>query len=265
MISRFICCLLLLLVSETTVAQLQDAQQAKYFTMGISVPIVKVRDLGHSPLIYKGVGTTFIMRVEQMTDKTVSRFSINATMGSAKPKKTKKSQTLLSKMSFSVIEFNYAHYQRSDYFDNDWKGYLGGNTSLTLDLRNYELPSNNLFGYHINFALNASSFFIKPLERQRRFEYEAMMPLVSWGYRPNYIGMVPFTGSSLNAKKFLRTGVLTTVNKNFRFYNAFGILEQTKDYRQNRLYYSWDFKHNRQSQKLTSVQGGLGYETNFRM
>lgn len=238
----------------------------KYFFLGLGLPLVTVRDEAHSPLKYKGFTPTLRLGFENINGDFVSRMTVSTSIGTAKPKTRPKPERPISGMTISHIQINYTYYSiLNAYSKEGWNRYVGGAATLTFDVRSYNLPSNNLMGYQVNFSLNAGGFIQKQLNDKCRFNYEAFTPLMSYSLRPTYLGMLPMKGSDINPKNVFLNGKIVTVDKLFRLYNRFSCDQQIKPYRAHRLFYAWDFHSNTISKPLKSVMGGLGYESLFKM
>ena len=240
---------------------------SSYFFLGFSLPLVKVRDEGHSTLLYRGLNPTFRLGYERVGTDVVSRISVSFSSGDIKPKTRPQPDKTLSKAEISTIEISYAYYQRlgNAYDTEGVNRYVGGALSFLFDGRSYNLPSNNLFGYQANLSLNAGGFFMKKINNTVRANDEILTPLLTFSMRPNYIGLMPLTTGDFSVKKVLQTGKFVTVNKVFRLYNRLGFDQQINDHRQRRLSYTWDGMMNNVSRPLRSVSAGLTYESLFKM
>jgi hypothetical protein len=246
------------------------ARGDKYFFIGVSLPITKVRDQAHSQQIYQGLTPTFSIGHDRVGQDIATRFAFSYTLslGGLTPKTRPKAERQLSSADVNALQFSAGVYRRVGAYDKEgWNRYLGGSLTFTFDSRLYNLPSNNLFGYQVNTSLNAAGFVQKKLANAWRFNYEAATPIISYALRPNHIGMPPMTTGdfSANIKRLLTSGKIVTVNKLFRFYNRFSLEQQINDHRKRRYTYTWDASVNTISQRLNSVQAGLGYESLFKM
>ncbi len=238
----------------------------KYFFLGVGLPFMTVRDEAHSPLKYQGFAPTLRIGFENINGDYISRMTISAAFGTAKPKTRPKPKGALSGMGINNIQFNYTYYSiLNTYNQEGWNRYVGGAATLTFDVRAYNLPSNNLMGYQVNLSLNAGGFIQKQISERKHFNYEAFTPLVSYSLRPTYLGMLPMKGSDINPKYVFSNGQIVTVNRLFRLYNRFAYDQQIKSYRVHRYFYSWDYHSNTISKPLKSVIGGVGYESLFKM
>jgi hypothetical protein len=261
----------LILLSATLAAQEPlTARGDKYFFIGLSLPITKVRDQAHSPQIYQGLTPTFSIGHDRIGQDIATRFAFSYTLSlmGLTPKTRPKPERQLSSADVSALHFSAAVYKRVGTYDKEaWNRYIGGSLTFTFDSRLYNLPSNNLFGYQINTSLNAVGFVQKKIDNAWHFNYEAATPVISYALRPNHIGMPPMTTGnfSANAKKMMSSGKIVTVNKLFRFYNRFSFEQQINDHRKRRYTYTWDASVNTISQPLNSVSAGLGYESLFKM
>jgi hypothetical protein len=261
------------LLSATLLAQEPlTARGNKYFFIGLSLPITKVRDQAHSPQIYRGLTPTLSIGHDRVGQDVVTRFAFSYTFtpfGGIAPKTRPKPERQLSSAEVSLMHFSAGLYKRvgKGYDTEGWNSYVGGSLSFTFDGRMYNLPSNNLFGYQVNTSLNAGGFVQKKLDKTWRFNYEATTPLLSYALRPNHIGMPPMTTGDFSGsvKRMFSSGKVVTVNKLFRFYNRFSFEQQINDHRKRRYAYTWEACMNRVSQPLNSVMGGLGYESLFKM
>jgi hypothetical protein len=254
-----------------TLSILLPAQDLKpprdnYLFLGFAVPLVTVRDEAHSQLKYRGFTPAFRVGFENINGDFVSKLTVSVALGRTKPKTKPKPERMLSGMDVSNIQLNYSYYTiLNTYNKKDWNQYLGGAATVTLDLRSYNLPSNNLLGYQINFSLNVGAIVQKQLDDRNRTNYEVFTPLVSYSLRPTYLGMLPIKGSDMNPMTIFSNGKIVTVDKLFRLYNRFSVDQQIKPYRAHRLFYSWDFHSNMVSKPLKSVMGGFGYEALFKL
>lgn len=254
------------LISMNTHAQDPQLPRQIYFFLGVGLPIMKIKDEGHSPLKYQGWIPTMRLGYEATSKNSVSRVAVSAALGVAKPQSIPNVQRNPSSTDVTNIQFSYVYYKRLGAYDTEgWNTYVGGALTFTFDIRNYALPSNNLVGYQTNASLNMGAFAQNKLSGQWRFNYEAFTPVISYTLRPNYLGMLPMKGTDFNAKNVFSNGKIVTMNKLFRFYNRLSFDQQIKDYRQRRLFYSWDYHSNTVSKNLKSVSGGLGYESLFKM
>jgi hypothetical protein len=257
----------------STISAAQEPLTARgdtYFFLGLSLPITKVRDVAHSPQIYRGLTPTFSVGYDRIGRDVATRLAFSYTMSvpGLSPKARPKPERQLSSADVNVIQASFGVYKRVGSYDTEgWNRYVGGSLSFTFDSRIYNLPSNNLFGYQVNTSLNAGAFVQKRLDNAWHFNYEATTPLISYALRPNHIGMTPLTTGdfSSSAKKMFKSGKILTVNKLFRFYNRFSFEQQINDHRKRRYTYTWDACMNRMTQPLNSVTGGFGYESLFKM
>lgn len=243
----------------------------KYFFLGINITKVNVRDEAHSPQLYSGWSPVLRIGYERIGQATVSRFAVSYAMGTLTPHARPKPKKQLSSADLTGIQFHYAYYRRVNGFDTEgWNRYVGGSICINADIRQYSLPANNLLGYQFNTSLNGGVFIHKKLGNEAwRFNYEAFIPVISYGIRPNYIGMPPMSSSGGNGgnsvKKGLKQGKIVTFNKLFRFYNRFSFDQQINDHRERRIAYYWDYHVNHISKPLNSITSGLTYESLFKM
>ena len=250
----------------TLKAQETSPPRQVYFFLGVGFPIVKVRDLAHSPLKYHAWTPTLRLGHEDINGDYVSRVTLSAGFGGGTTRAKPKAEQNQSAFDVSYFQVNFTYYRLAGTFNTEgWNRYLGGALTFTVDMRNYNLPSNNLTGYQVNGSLNVGGFIQKKLSDDWRFNYEAFTPVVSYCIRPNYIGMAPSERGDFNIKNVLKSGRMVTFNKLFRFYNRFSFDQQINDHRQRRLFYAWDFHNNTVSKPLQSSSGGIGYESLFKM
>ena len=99
----------------TAFVHAQDAltpRGSSYFFLGVNVPIVKVRDDGHSSLIYRGINSTLRLGYERVGTDIVSRITFSFSGGEIKPKTHPQPEKHLSKAEINTIEVSYAYYRR---------------------------------------------------------------------------------------------------------------------------------------------------------
>ena len=238
-----------------------------YFFLGARLPLIAVRDVGHSPLIYRGLVPTLIVGYEKSTHDFVSRFEARVGIGNASPKMKPHTDRMLSSADVNNIEISYSYFSRlNQYAFDDLNNYLGGRFSILIDAREYNLPSNNLMGYHVNASLNIAAHTQKKLSDSWLFQYEAAVPFLAFSVRPNYNGTFPDLGSESGlAKKFIKSGVFVTIPTYFRFTNNFSFVQNINDGRERRLSYQWDYLHQNRINPLTFISGGIGYESLFKL
>jgi hypothetical protein len=144
--------------------------------------------------------------------------------------------------------------------------FVGATFQFDFGFNDYNLPSNNLFGYYGVTSFNISGIFQKPFEQDttKSFKYEASLPLISYAIRPNYIGMMPLIDGTYDLIKIIQQGKFATVHKLFHFYNRLEFQTQNKFYIANRFHYEWEFRNNTIQQPFRAVIGGFGYENLFK-
>ncbi len=257
------------LISATTILAQEPLTPRgnTYFFLGLGVPLVKVRDEGHSSLMYRGLNSAFRIGYERIGQDVVSRITLSFSIGQIKPQTRPKPDKQLSSAETNTFEVSYAYYRRvnSVYDANGWNRYFGGALTLLFDGRSYNLPSNNLFGYQANMSINVGGYIHTKITEKIRLNDELFTPLLTFAMRPSFIGLMPMTSNDFSAKKVMKTGRIVTVNKVFRLYNRLGFDHQVNDHRQRRLSYTWDAGVNHVSRPLHSVSAGLGYESLFKM
>ena len=207
------------------------------------------------------------MGYERIGTDVVSRICFSFSSGQIKPNTRPKPEKQLSSAEIGTVEVSYAYYRRANkvYDAAGLNHYFGGAITFLFDGRNYNLPSNNLFGFQGNLSLNAGGFVQKKINNSWRMNDELYTPLLTFALRPNYIGLMPLTTNDFSPKKILKTGKLVTVNKVFQLYNRLGFDQQINDHRARKITYSWDAIVNNVSRSLRSVTAGLSYESLFKM
>ena len=155
------------LISTFLTAQDLLENRGNYFFIGFSLPIVKVRDLGHSPQLYQGLVPTLSAGYQHIEKNFVfrQRFAFSFSMGpfgTLAPKTRPKPQQQMSSASVNLFQVSSGLYKRvGDYNTEGWLRYVGGALTFTFDGRLYNLPSNNIFGYQCNTSLNVGGFVEK--------------------------------------------------------------------------------------------------------
>jgi hypothetical protein len=242
----------------------------KHFFLGLNIAFGKVRDKGHSPQIYSGALIDVLVGHEEMSPKAIKRFTIKGSFGGAEPKTKRKAPKQLSALTWTDITFTYAYYTNTQTAPSSQKDalYFGGAATINADLRSYNLPTNNVFGFNVESALNAGLFYNRKMGTSAwRFQYEAYTPILSYSIRPNYLGMVPIQNADFdfNLGNILKMGKLATWNKNWGFYNRFSFDQKIKEYRRRRLSYVWQWQLNTTASTLSTVKTSAGYESIFKL
>jgi hypothetical protein len=246
----------------------------KYFHLGIAIPVMHIRDKGHSPLTYSGKGLKIQLGFEYHRENSMARTQFSYTYGSVRPKSKPQPRKMMSGAEYNRIQFSYGYYRKlqnnrapsdANLFLNSSK-LVGATFNFDFGFNDYNLPSNNLFGYYGNVSLNVSGMFQKHLEQDstKSFNYEATMPFVSYAIRPNYIGMMPLIDGTYDLIKIIQQGKFATVNKLFHFYNRLELQAQNKFYIANRFNYEWEFRNNTIQEPFRAIIGGFGYENLFK-
>lgn len=259
---------LFLVIFTSFKGQAQETPRgAAYFFLGAGFQLSRLYDAGHSRQTYTGITTAIRIGHERVGQNSVSRIMLSSTVGSAAPKVKPKPKKQLSGVELSQFQVSYAYYQRATpRFEADgWNAYVGGVFTVNADVNSYSLPSNNLMGFQLTTSLNAGGLVRKSLEGAWTLQYEAFTPLVSGVLRPNYIGMLPFTGGDIKPESFFQQAKIATFNKLFRFYHNIGLEQQINAHRQRRVQYSWDYWSSRTSKPLKRSDTGLTYQSLFKM
>lgn len=248
--------------------QAQDFNNGRtYFFLGLRLPMIAVRDVGHSPLIYRGFVPTLIIGYEKNAPDFVSRFEVSVGIGEMSPTMKPRTDRMLSNAQVNNIELTYSYLRGLNTFAlNDWNNYVGGKFSVLMDVRVYNLPSNNLMGYHMNTSLSVAARTQKKISDAWLFHYEAAVPLLAYSVRPNYNGTFPDVAAETGfVKKFIKSGSLVSLPTYFRFTNNFSFTQNINDGRERRLSYQWDYLYHAKINPLNYIYGGLGYESLFKL
>ena len=248
--------------------QAQDFNKGNtYFFLGLRLPVIAVRDVGHSPLIYRGLVPTLMVGYEKNTPEFVTRFQASIGIGGAAPKMKPRTDRMLSSAQVNNIELTISYCRGvNTYTLNDWNNYVGIRFSVLIDARIYNLPSNNLMGYHMNTSLNLAARTQKKISDTWLFQYEAAVPLLAYSVRPNFNGTFPEVAAESGlAMKFFKSGSFVTFPTYFRFTNNFSFTQNINDGRERRLSYQWDYLNHAKINPLTYISGGLGYESLFKL
>lgn len=246
----------------------------KYFHLGIAIPVMHLRDKGHSPLTYSGKGLKIQLGFEYHRENSMARTQFSYTYGSVSPKSKPKPRKMMSNAEYNRFQFSYGYYRKmqnntlpsdANIFLNSSK-FVGATFNFDFGFNDYNLPSNNLFGYYGTTSFNISGIFQKYFEQDstKSFKYEATMPLISYAIRPNYLGMMPLIDGTYDLIKIIQQGKFATVDKLFHFYNRLEFQSQNKFYIANRFNYEWEFRNNTIQEPFRAIIGGFGYENLFK-
>jgi hypothetical protein len=264
-----------MLLSNDAAAQI--GRDDTYFMLGIAVPIGRVRDVAHSPLPYSGEGLEVRVGYERLSPQLVSRFTVSYLMGDLAPRTKPRPKRILSALDWQNIQVTYSYFQRingANAAADALAAYVGGAINFTADLRQYTLPSNNVFGYQFNTTFNVGTHLRQSIgnatvkdrsDLQWHWNDEATLALFAHTIRPTYIGMPPIADGRFSPKTIIKNATYGTLNRVFRFTNRAEIEQSPNDYHSRRLNYTWQIIQNRAAEKVTAVQGGLGFESWFKL
>ncbi len=241
------------------------AGPSKYFFIGLGLPFYKIRDQAHSPLIYRGTQIQLRVGMEDVNREYVARAALVYSIGLIKPGGKPKPKNTLSVAESQKVQFILGFYKNvGTGIDRAPHYYLGGAITAYVDVRSYNLPSNNLIGLDVNGALNAGGFFRNNLNNKWKANYEFFTPLLTYGIRPNYIG-APLQRENFKLASTTKWAQWSTFNKSFRWYNRFDVEQQSNDYRRLQLSYIWDFHYNELAATLKSVEYGISAQELFKL
>ena len=238
---------------------------SKYFILGIGLPLYKVRDQAHSPLIYGGLGVQIRLGYEDINRSYAGRAILTYTISTIKPDAKPRPKRFLSEADLNNIQLSLACYKRvGDYIPGIPAYFVGGVLTLYIDTRAYNLPSNNILGFETNASLNAGGMIHDAISNNWSMEYETYFAFLTYGIRSNYIG-TPIQGENFRLPKLSKWAQWAYFDKVFRWYNHFDADQQINDERQRQISYIWDFHYNNLSNPLKSTQTGFNYTSLFHM
>ncbi len=238
----------------------------RYFFIGIKLPILAVRDECHSPLIYRGLEPT--LRAGFITRRTneYNEFTIELGFGDLAPRVKPVTNKVISNASSSHFAIRSRHaYILDTYKSGAANTYLGVDVSYVFGARQYNLPSNNLYGYNSSFAISAFGIFQNNLKDNWQFSYDAHIPLISVVHRPDYMGLPNFSDSKNFLGRVFGTSSLVTLNKKIELNHRLTFTNSVNDHHQRALSYEGQFLAQFVSKPLHSTSGGLGYTEMFKL
>lgn len=252
-----------------SVAYPQDSAlptDARYFTIGLGIPLNTVRDQAHSMLTYNGSGFRLFIRTEHYKADQLFRFQFTTdrvTLQSrVRPKQDIKKEALLSDMQFS-----WGFYKRlGDTPLADNQQYVGLTYTLHANTREYGLPSNNINGFLLQNGIGIGGIDRRVVEAN---EWTATthidIPLVNAIYRPSYIGLPALLHLQKPGFKDVLRGM------EFGSFNLFTKIavgvdfdQQKQPWRANRYAYDWHLLYTPRpaTKPLVSTTGCLMYGLN---
>ena len=257
----------LLLISSTALqaqAYLPESGN-KYFFIGVSFPIYKIKDLANSPQVYSSIQLQVRAGVEEMIQSSVSRFLVTFTFGRITAPFIHFYRPSESYAFVRDIQFSYSYYARlGDYYVYNPNYFMGGGVSLTFNNREYNLPGKNREGFNYTLAFNGGGIFRTQKNNVDIYTGEVNTALLAYSVRPNYNGMQNFSEHNIKDGN-LRYGRIATIDKVFNLYCRLSYQVPITDNRQSQLNYSWELNRNTTSQPTQSVRGGFGYDVLLKL
>ncbi len=238
----------------------------RYFFIGIKLPILAVRDECHSPLIYRGIEP--ILRAGFVTRRTneYGEIAVELGFGDLAPRVKPVTNKVISNASSSHFAIRTRHaYILDTYKAGEANTYLGFDVSYVFSARQYNLPSNNLYGYNSSFAISAFGIFQNNLKDNWLFSYDAHIPLISLVHRPDYMGLPNFSESKNFLGRIFGTSSVVTFNKKIELNHRFTFTNSVNDHHQRALSYEGQFLAQFVSKPLHSTSGGLSYAEMFKL
>jgi hypothetical protein len=242
-------------------------EKNKTFVIGLGIPIFKVRDKGHSPLMYKGISTSIYLAFENYDiDKYVSHKLIFH-FGDLTPKFKPKANNPTNKVALNFLEYKYTNTNRIGDLDigpNITSQNIGYTLSVRSDVRIYNLLANNVVGFYSSlFSIGPAYRYVHLAnDRSNKIVVQGDLNLLSVAMRPNYLGTIEFSGfkpskfeilKKFKVAPFWKDFIISTdFNTQFKHRNSFSTLG-----------YNWYYQHNTQSQPLDMNYGGFYYNANF--
>ncbi len=238
----------------------------RYFFIGVKLPILAVRDEGHSPLIYRGLEST--LRFGFVTRRTTEygEIAFELGFGEISPRVKPVTNKIMSNASSSHFTFVTRHaYLLNNYSAGSANTYLGFDVRYSFNARQYTLPSNNLFGYTSSFAISAFGMFQNNISTNYLFNYDAHVPLLSLEHRPDYMGLPNFSESKSIVGRIFGSGKIVTFDKKLELNHRFTITNSVNDHHQRALSYEGQYLQNFVSRPLHSTSGGFAYTELFKL
>jgi hypothetical protein len=235
------------------------------FVIGLGVPIFKIRDQGHSPLIYKGMSLSFYIGYSNYTPKSIFTSKLIFHSASCTPNYKPKAEGAGNKVSLSFIEVKNSLVNRigntTNYNDNIQ--FVGLSSSLLIDFRDYNLLANNTNGFYVGLTMGPAYRFSRVFD-DLKYKANASidMPLITFSLRPNYLGTLEFERFKLNKLAILKKFKIHTINKDFIINTDFNISKYF-DRSYSTLGYNWMYHRNTVSKPLDMNYGGFYYNANF--
>lgn len=218
-----------------------------YVTFGLSLPIVKYLDKGHSPNLYKGrSGLMITGSFFSATPQLRSKISFSYIFCSLSNRRKEIPYPSNSAYSNFVVKYSLGF---RAYDEHNLGYYLGPSLLVGFANNQYEnLKSNNAFAFEgkISLGLEGEGLFrlvAKP--KQLVLTTNHNLSLLTWSCRPNWTTMMPFDGiqPKFSPLRLLSGGRLVTFNKFFDVQQQIGLLlrnENTRNFigAQHQYYYS---------------------------
>jgi hypothetical protein len=219
----------------------------RYASAEISFPYLKVRDMGFSPLLYKGITTQLYLYNEKVKDNSWSRLEIGLNGGVIA---ASKKQVIIrySSQAFK-LDVNYHYLVNAGKIKNKIQCYIGGLLTNTIEGRLYLFLPNNSFGYEFSNAISPEALFINNYtlgKRKRSYEtgFRINVAALAHVVRPNYIDMEPYqtyNGETINGLAIFTHGNTIALPNRFFRINSELYLDRSgvKNNNKTRIFYRW--------------------------
>lgn len=169
------------------------------------------------------------------------------------------------------FEGNYAyrHYVKSFWQDRiQW--HAGGSVNGLWALWIHKSFSNNAFNnsVYLSFSPNTSlTYKFELFDRQFQAEWSAFLPLLTFAMRPSY-GASSFFGFLNDEREDIFMQVLestkvASLNKFFRYSNAFSLEYVLKNANRLKLSYEWNFLHYSEPRVVKAASHNITFSTMF--
>jgi hypothetical protein len=225
----------------------------------------KVRDQGHSPLLYRGPEIYIRQFRERQRSKLNTRVEMDLALGLLKV--TKNQTYFRTQIASFRAELNYHFlFNLSDTSSKvSWQ--LGPMLGNFIDNRWYMFLPNNAYSYqytnYIGISAAAKRSSTWKGKRNLEFNWRGHMALFSRNTRPNYIGMAPaatYEGSNISIFPILfQENKFIDFTKCFLFRSEFSTDFSRPGKKSFRLFYAWTFSFDTSSNPIVLAKHYVGF------
>lgn len=260
-----LCTVFILLCPEISMAQ--EGKPERFLNFGPGYAHITSKDLGMSPLKYKGSAFFFQMGFHKFSEKTHHYLDLNFQIGLMRPKN--KSSNVIR--YYAAIDYALHKPFLSSKWDK-YRYFIGGSLLTMTAVREHQSYGNNAYNYDVMSGLGISGSVQRTIALKNRniiLKYQLDLPVVAVGSRPGYASPQPegfYEEPGEIFKSAMRSIEFWAWNRFFRIKNQFSVVYYLSNTNTLQLIYSWDYYSIRsiEANKVQTATHGIQLLTKFR-